>query len=115
MSLQRLHTVYDRFLDSQNQSAVAHAVIRLLSDTEQNGRYIIDSRNKIVRNLADDVAATGISTGLMFRTSGYPHDCLHILLDEYLNYMDSIYYPSAPLPDFTDISAKYSVADATSA
>jgi hypothetical protein len=106
MSTERLHSVYQRFLESQHDSRVANKVIQLLSNSEKNGRYIIDDRNQIVRNIAEDVEADGLSTKLMFASNSYLHDCLQLLLDEYLNYMDSIYYPAAPLPDFASLARR---------
>lgn len=107
MSIQRINSVYQLFLDSQHNSRVANKVVQLLSDPEKNSRYVVDNRNEIVKNIAEDVGADGTPTQLMFGSKSYLHDCLQILLDEYLNYVDSIYYPDTPLPNFTDLALRH--------
>ena len=83
----------DQFLTATFESTVAHHVLQRLQ-TSAPAYAEASTRNDLVRQLAADVEADlGVPANLMFRTSGYLHDCLQDFLDVYLNCVDGVYYP----------------------
>ena len=93
----RLQTTFEaaaqHFLNAAFESTVAHTVVQRLQDRTEYSD--VPSRNDLVRQLAVDVEKDlAVPANLMFRISGYLHDCLQEFLDVYLNCVDGIYYPT---------------------
>lgn len=81
-----------KFLTETHFSRAAEQIVICLK-SDSKGRYSDKNRNVIVKNLAEDVeTALGCSANLIFRTPGPLHNALQDILDEYLNWCDTILY-----------------------